>query len=55
MSLFLSAKKKLEILIFIIKIQGRLKGLFYCTKPFSETDFNEDLKKITVNPYYSWR
>ncbi|MDI7047073.1 alpha/beta hydrolase, partial [Escherichia coli] len=29
-------------------MQGSIKGLYDCVKAFSETDFNDDLKKVTV-------
>jgi non-heme chloroperoxidase len=31
-----------------IGMQGSIKGLYDCVKAFSETDFNDDLKKVTV-------
>ncbi|ABE33608.1 non-heme chloroperoxidase [Paraburkholderia xenovorans LB400] len=31
-----------------IGMLGSIKGLYDCVKAFSETDFNEDLKKVTV-------
>ncbi|MGF6774803.1 pimeloyl-ACP methyl ester carboxylesterase [Paraburkholderia sp. GAS199] len=33
---------------WFLGMQGSIKGLYDCVKAFSETDFTDDLKKVTV-------